>query len=453
MSQLTCDAGVINVLILFNVLRALGPAMRSTGSADPEKSRPGRPTISRPKHDWKPPAMFSSLISGPVRTSAPPARPPDSIRRGNVSGPSSLPKFLSHKKTGSSNSSTRLLTTEPPLRFSSPSPSLDRSKFATSSVLVAPAPVELSVPPQAIRKPAPTSIVDVELSAPPQANRKHAQTGQQLRLLTSDLSPQPNSDPTGLAPSPRAKRSRVSRDGDLNLISESPTTAAASPSDAPFLEVTLHSPRSSVTGHGVSSLISMYLSRDSSTFVELPPFPAAAVPHDPSVDLPVIVPDEGAGFSLKPAVSVGAVGGGHLHRPTSTHPELPSPVPLASPGHSTDPSQYSDSEVDSPPPPPLPSKTRPALHSTQPLRVSRTTSVDAPSRASRDWHPAEKVDAPQRHRHISVRALPKPPDRPAPSRTSSARSHITSQTSGHSRNGSSSSSHYSTDTYRKERRI
>jgi hypothetical protein len=412
--------------------------MQSTGSADPEKLRPERGTISRPKHDWKPPkTMFSSLISGPVTSTAPPARPPDSIRRGNFSGPSSLTKFLSHKKTGSANSASRLLTTEPPSRFSSPSPSLNRSKFATSSILVqkpvAPASVvdvELSVPPKAIRKPAPASIADVELSVPPQVNRKHTQTGPQLRLLTSDLSPQPNSDSTGLAPSPRAKRSRVSR--DLNLISESPTTAAASPSDAPFLEVTLHSPRSSVTGHGVSSLISMYLSRDSSTFVELPPFPAAAVLHDPSVDLPVIAPDEGAGVSLKPAVSVGAVGGGHLHRPT-THPELPPPVPLVSPGHSTDQSQYSDSEVESPPPPSPPP--RPALQSTQPLRVNRTTSVIAPSRASQDWHPTE------RQRNRSVRALPKPPDRPA-SRTSSARSHIRSQTSSHSRNGSSSSSQY-----------
>jgi len=409
--------------------------MQSTGSADPEKLRPERGTISRPKYDWKPRAKFPFLISRPMTTTAPPAHPPESIRRGHVSGPSSLPKFLFHKKTGSANSSTRLLTTEPPSRFSSPSPSLERSKFATSSVLaqkpVAPASVvnvELSVP-QVIRKPAPAPVVDVELSVPPQVVRKHAQTGPQLRLLTSDLSPQPNSDSAGLAPSPRAKRSRVSR--DLNLTSESPTTAAASPSDAPFLEVTLHSPRSSVTEHGVSSLISMYLSRDSSTFVELPPFPAAAVLHDPSVDMPVIVPDEGVGFSLKPAVSIGAVGGGHLHRPT-THPELPPPVTLVSPG--TDPSQYSDSEVDSPPPPspPLPSKAQPALQSTQPLHVNRTTSVNAPSRASRDWHPTE------RQRNRSVRALPKPPDRPAPSRTSSARSHITS----HSRTGSSSSSNY-----------
>lgn len=365
-------------------------------------------------------------MQGPLTTTAPPAHPPESIRRGNVSGPSSLPKFLSHKKNKSANSSTRLLTAEPPSRISSPSPSLGRSEFTTSSVLA--------------QKPVvPASIVNVELAVPPQAAQKRTQTGPQLHLLTSDLPSQPSSDSTRLAPSPWAKRSRVSR--DLSLISESPTTPAISPSDAPFLEVTLHSPRASVTGDGIGSLISMYLSRNSSTFVELPPFPAAAVQHDSSVDLPVIVPDEGAGFPLKAAVSIGAVGGRHLHRPT-THPELP----LISPGYSTDQSQYSDSEVDSPPPPPppLPPQARTALQATQPLRVNRTTSVsvNAPSRASRDRDPAEKVvNVAQRQRNRSIRALPKPPDWSGPSRTSSVRSHTTSQTSvwSHSRTGSSSS--------------
>jgi len=397
--------------------------MKSTISTDLEKGRLEQWTGSRPKYHWTPPATSSRPIKEPVAKTAPPALPPDSIR-GTISRPSSLAKFLfqSHKKTGSANSSTGLLRSESLSRSPPPSPSFERP----SSLLV--------------QKPiAPTSILNAEVDVPPQAIQKHSQTVPRLRvdIPKSDLLPRPESKSgsTGLTPSPRLKRSRVSRD------LTTPTTSLVPSSPAPFLEVTLHSPRTTVTGDGVGSLISMYLSRNSST-VELPPFPAAVVQRDSPVDdLPLTGPHESAGFSLKAAVSIGAVGGKKIHLHSSaSHPELP-PMPLASPADTTDPSQYSDSEAGSPPPPPLSSQVRPTLQPTQPLRLNRTTSVKVQAPTSRDRQSTEQSHDP---RKLPVfRALPTPPGQPAQLRTSSVRSftsRLAPSPSSHSRNWSTSSS-------------
>ena len=388
--------------------------MKTTILPDSEEGRLEKCTVSRPKHNWTPSATFSCLIKEPVTKTAPPARPPDSIR-GGVSHTYSLAKslFQSHKKTGSANSSTGLLISEPLSRHS-PSPSLERP----SSLLIQ-------------KHIAPTSVLNAEVDIPPQAVQKHSQTVPQLDISKYDLNLRPDS--IGLTPSPRLQRSRVSR--DLPPILESPTSAA------PFLEVTLHSPRATLTGEGVGSLISMYFSRNSST-VELPPFPAAVVQRDSSVDgLPVRAPHENIGFPLKAAVSIGAVGGNksHLH----SLPPVPS-VPPASPSDLTDPSQYSDSETGSPPPLPLPSLLRPTLRPTQPLRLSRTTGMNTHSLSSRDRQSMEQSRVP---RKLPVpRALLTPTSRPAPLRTSSVRSFASTlapSVSSLSRSGSNSSSQYS----------
>jgi len=382
--------------------------MKTTSSTDSEKGRLERCKVSRPKYHWTP-ATFSCLAKEPVAKTAPPAHPPDSIR-GSVSRPSFLAKslFQSHKKNESANSSTGLLRSEPLARSHSPSPSLERP-----SSLLGQKPI------------APTSVLNAEVDVPPQAIQKRSQTIPQL-----DISLPPRPDSIGLTPSPRSKRSRVSRDLSTTSVS---TTTPSSP--APFLEVTLHSPHTTLTGDGVGSLISMYLSRNSSTF-ELPPFPAPVIQRDSSVDdLPVIASQESVGFPLKAAVSIGAVGGRkrHLHS-SASHPELP-PMPLASPADSTDPSQYSDSEADSPPLPPLPSQVRPTLRPTQPLRLSRSTPT------SRDWQSREQSHVP---RKLTVsRALPPVPGRPAPLRTSSVRSFASTLAPSVSRSGSTSSSQYS----------
>ncbi|KAH9989003.1 hypothetical protein BJV77DRAFT_714824 [Russula vinacea] len=57
--------GVINVLILFNVLRALGPAMKPTVSTDSEKGP------SAPTYGWKSQSTYTSETQGPVTKTAP----------------------------------------------------------------------------------------------------------------------------------------------------------------------------------------------------------------------------------------------------------------------------------------------------------------------------------------------------------------------------------------------
>ena len=419
------------MVILFNVLRALGPAIKSAFPIDTEKGRLEQSTVSRPKYEWKPQARFSAFMRGSVTKTAPPAHPPGSIHRGSVSRPSTLARspFQAHKKTGSANSTARLLTPDVPSRSHSPSLSLERPED-WSSGLLAQEPI------------APASLLDAELSLLPQTVQKHPQMAR-LNLSTSGLKPQLNSDSTGLTPSPRSKHSRVSR--DQNLASGSSTKPVVSPSNAPFLEVTLHSPRDSVTGgEDVGSLISMYLSRNSTASVELPPFPAAVVQRDSSVGIPVAVPHEGFGFPLKAAVSIGAVGGKQRLVLPPVAPLEPAPAPLASPADSTDASHYSDTEAGSPPPPPLPSQVRPTLQPTQPLRLGRSASLNMLSRASQDRQPSVQSHVPRRLNHRPVvRVLPNPPNQTAPLRISSVRSHTTSRgpASSHSHKGSSASSY------------
>ncbi|KAI0297248.1 hypothetical protein B0F90DRAFT_917031 [Multifurca ochricompacta] len=124
--------GVFNVLVLFNVLKALGPAMRmrSTNTnvtSDTEKGDSEKRNVSRPTYDWKPQSTFAPSSQGPVMKTAPPARPPGSILQEYVPQSSSLRESLrqSHKKTGSVGSFTRLLTPEPLSRAHSPSGSID----------------------------------------------------------------------------------------------------------------------------------------------------------------------------------------------------------------------------------------------------------------------------------------------------------------------------------------
>jgi hypothetical protein len=115
-------------------------------------------------------------------------------------------------------------------------------------------------------------------------------------------------------------------------------------------------------------------------------------------------------------------------------------MPLASPADSTDPSQYTDSEAGSPPPPPLSSQVRPTLQPTQPLRLGRTTSVNVQA-TSRDRQSTKKSHDPRNH--PIFRALPTPPGQPAPLRTSSVRlfaSRLAPSASSHSRSSSISSS-------------
>ncbi|KAH9974823.1 hypothetical protein BJV74DRAFT_183974 [Russula compacta] len=425
--------GVGNVLILFSVLRALGSAMKSTSSNDSEKGRSERGTISRPTYDWKPQSTFSSTTQEPAMKTVPPAYPPGFLQN---SAPSSLPKslFQAHKKSGSANSSTSLLKTERSSRSRSSSLSLNRSESSSST--------------SSVRKPiAPASVLDAELAVPPEAIQKPTQTPQ-LRLLTIDLPPQLDLNSPGLAPSPRGKRSRISR--DLNPVSGSPPIAVA-PQSAPFLEVTLHSPLASPLTDGVGSLISMYISRNSTMSVELPPFPVPAVQRDSPVDapsniqpsgpsttrlpttsaldFPVIVPPEGVGFPLKAAVSIGAVGGRkpHVH-PPAAHPELP-PVP-ASPAESSDASQYSDSETSTAPAP----QARPTLQPTQPLRLIRTTSENSHVHSRERQLSDRPVHAPQ---------IPR--DRAVLLRAQTVQSHASSQSSISSyshKTSSSSSSRY-----------
>jgi len=423
--------GIVDVIILFNILRTLGPVVKSTLSADSEKGRWERPIISRPKYDWNPRSTFASTTRGSVMKSAPPARPPSSILQESASRPSSLAKslFQAHKKTGSANSSSRLLTPEPPSRSHSPTPSIERPEYLISAPLTK----------KIVSR---TPILEPEPAVLSEAVQKPEQASLQLSLLSADSPSHRDSSvsiiSTGLTPSPRGKRSRVSR--DLNPTPGSPTLSIAPPTSAPFLEVTLSSAPSSPLADGVSSLISMYLSRNSTVSAELPLFPAAVVQRESSADLPVIVPPEHVGFPLKAAVSIGAVGGRQIYaHPPVAHPELP-PVSLASPAHSTDASHYSDTEVESPPPP----QARPSMQPTQPLRLGKTPTTNTQPRTLLEQRSSEKSQGPRGvHDRLASRTLPMPPGPPSLARSASLQSYASSQTrlSGHKHQGSLSSHH------------
>jgi hypothetical protein len=346
--SLTRDVGVINVLILFKVLRTLSPAVQSFYSTDSEKGRWGNVTISRPLNDTKSLSTFLPKIQGQVTKSATPAT------QGGGSYVSSLAKslFRSHKtrRPGSTSSFTHMLTREPSSRGHSPTSSLERSE-SSSSIL----PVEKSTAP----------ALNIELPVPHNAVQKSTLPVPRISRLKIDLPSQHGMDFTGLSPPPRDKRSRSSR--DPMPISGSPTLPVV-----PVLEVTLCSPTTSPAEVGVGSLINMYISSDATISGELPPFPDTAVHRDSSAslprstsspsgwpatrlpalsagDLPVSVTPEGIGSSLKAAVSVGAVGGGPTHLlPPAPHPNLLSARATSSVG-ATDGSRYSDSEGDAPP--------------------------------------------------------------------------------------------------------
>lgn len=411
-TSLTLDIGVINVLIIFNVLRALGPVMKSTVSMDSEKGRSERIAISRPMYDWKPQSTFTSEIQRSVTKPAPPRRSADTILQGSRSRVYSLAKslFRPHKKTRSTTSFTHLLAPSPPSRSHSPTSSFGRMESLSSdSIIRGP----IAFPP----------VSDTELAVPPKAIQKDYLPALPPNHLSIHLPPQHASSPTSLSPPPRGKRSRISR--DLSPVPGSPTMPAV-----PFLEVTLCSPTTSLTGDGVGSLINMYISRYPTMSAELPPFPDTAghrdssvslpltsseppaspathLPAPSAVDLPVAVPSEGVGLHLKAAVSVGAVGGRPTHAHSAPRPELPS-AHATSPADSIDASRYSDSEGD----------TSPSLE----VGAVRKTSTSAQSHASRE------VRSSVQGRPV-IRALPLPPSRPAPSPARTLQLHKSPSTS------------------------
>jgi hypothetical protein len=369
--------------------------MKSTVSMDSEKGRSERIAISRPMYDWKPQSTFTSKIQESVTKPAPPRRSADTILQASRSRVYSLAKslFRPHKKTRSTTSFTHLLA---PSRSHSPTSSFGRLESLSSDSMVG-GPIP----------PAPVS--DTELAVPPKAIQKNTLPALPLNHLSIHLPHQHPSSPTSLSPPPRGKRSRISR--DLSSVPGSPTMPVV-----PFLEVTLCSPTTSLTGEGVGSLINMYISRYPTMSAELPPFPDTAghrdssvslplssseppaspanhLPAPSTVDLPVAVPSEGIGLHLKAAVSVGAVGGRPTHAHSAPRPELPS-AHATSPADSIDASRYSDSEGDA----------SPSLE----VGAVRKTSASAQSRAPRE------VRSSVQGRPV-IRALPLPPSRHAPS--------------------------------------
>jgi hypothetical protein len=380
--SLTRNVGVINVLILFSVLKALSPAMKSSYPTDSEKAGSGKEFISRPLSDTKSLSTFPSKMQGRVTKSATPARLPDVTPPKGVS---SLAKslFRFHKKAGSTSSSTHMLISEAPSRGHSPNSSLELPE-SSSSTLPSGGPI------------APASNIGVPV--PPEAVQKSTR-------LETDMPSQPEHgiDSAGLSPPPRGKRSRISRD-------LKPNSRSRKLSLAPLLEVTLHSPTTPPEECISSSLINMYFSRDATMSAELPPFPDTAVHRDSSaslyrsitlpsgwpatrlpaqsaVDRPVSVPPEGIGSSLKASVSVGAVGGRPAHpllRPLAPHAKLPSARTKSPPG-AADESQYSNSEGDAPP--------------SSEASAARDAKAGAQSGASREERPSV-------HDHPALRTLP-----------------------------------------------
>jgi hypothetical protein len=385
---------------MFNVLRALGYAMRSTSppeSIDPEKGRLEQATVSPPAHDGKPQSIF-----------APPT----------LSSPRKL-LLPVHKMSGSVTS-----------RGHSPSSSVEAS--------------ELSVSPALVQKPI-ASILDGELVLPPQALQKETHATPQLHLFTETSFLRSISNSTGLTPSPRRKRSPIS--SDLSPILGFPTTDATLQSTPPFEEAAQHSPATDDSHVDIGWLVNMYLSDASTPSVELPRLPAPAVQRGSSAELPplnvqssvssttslpatssvehsLVVPPEGAICGLRAYVSVGAVGGGQ--RPPLT-PLPPSPAPLTSPADSSDVSQYSDSEATLSPP-------------TRPLRLNRSTSADTQASAARDRKPLEQPRV-LRAAQWAPHSLPITPGLPASPRTPGVRLHTTSSLSSRSRGALSPSSH------------
>lgn len=437
-ANLTLDAGLLNVLILFNVLRALSPAIRSTSTAvgsDPEKGRLERSTVSRPADDWMPQSTFAPPTQNQVTRTAPQAHPPITTLHGLVpSRPASRTSSLwAHKKTGSTTSATRLLT---PPDSESPSPSHSPSSSLGGA--------ELSVSPTLIQKSI-ASVLDAELTLPPPALQIDTRSNPQLHLLTRTSSSQSNSNATGLTPGPRRKRSRVSR--NLSPIAGSPATVTAPQTTLPVIEAAAQSPATSASPIDVGSLVNLYFSDAFASSDEPPLSPPSAIYTNGSADLSIaslrlsaspttplpatsfidhalVVPPEDATRPLKAYVSVGAVGGGRRFTHPPSRSPTSSPAPLVSPADSTDASHYSDSETG---PPPSQPSLLPLFQSTQSLRLSRSASVSAHASAEGDRQTLELPLVPRAvHRRQAPRSLPPtPPGPPKLTRTSIAHLHAT----------------------------
>jgi hypothetical protein len=428
--------GILDVLILFNILRVMGLVAKSLSSnvpPDSEKGRSKRGLVSRPTYDWKPQSTFAPAQS--TRT-APPAHPPSTIRQESASRPLSFGRLLvrPHKKAESTSSTTRLLTPEPLSRNHLPSSSLSGS--------------EISVATTVVRKPiVPASGLDAGLSLPPSAIRKHRETGPPPQLLTAD----PQNGSTGLTPYLYPGRSSISSGLGPILVSPAPQSAAS------FLEVTLHSPAvnsSPITTDGRGPLISMYISGKSTESSDLPPFPAPAVPRHSQVGSTIsdyvppvrrvpapsslgsqaVIPRESVVAPPKASLSIGAVTGRYAPIRSSASILSSPPAHAVSPSDSTDASHYSDNES---PQEPEPTLILPVSQSTtQPLRFSRA----GPSTTSE----RRLLDPPQSSRiypdRSVLRALPVPPSRPGGQPSPSVYSQRSSMVLAHSRQGSSSSS-------------
>lgn len=320
--RLICDVGVINVLILFRVLRTLSPDMQSSHSTDSEKGHSGKAFISRPLNGTKSFLLFPPKTQRQVTKST--------TLQGGASSVSSLAKslFRSHKKTGSTSSSTHMLIREPPSRGHSPASSLERLDSSSST----------------LPSGRPTPELIFQFPMPPEAAQK---------------STRPN--PHGI-------------DSTRSLISRNRKPPAIVP---PFLEVTLcSSPTTPPKGGVGSEQINMYISSDDTMNAELPPFPDTAVHRDSSVSLPrsftspsgwpatrfpvlsaidppMTVPPGGFGSPLKAVVSMDAA----AERPADVHILPPAPHPTLPPTRTTslsgaaNGSRYPDSEGEAPPSP------------------------------------------------------------------------------------------------------
>lgn len=332
--------GVINVLILFSVLRTfkLSRAMKSSYSTDSEKGYSRKATISRPLDDSKSPSTFLPEIQGPVSKSTISARSPGATLQGGVSYISSLARslFLFHKRSASTSSSSRMLIHDPPSRSSSPTSSFESSEPSGSFL-----PVKRPI--------SPAPALHIDLPVLPEAVQKSAQPSH-LKIGSPS---QHDVDSTGLSPPPRGKGSQISRE-------PRPISGSRALPTVPLLEVTIYSPTTPPTEGGVDTMINMYISRDPTMSAELPPFPDTAVLRDSSGpsgwpgtrfpalsedDLPVDVPPEGSSSTLKAALSTGAVGGRPLLPPATPHTKLLSAraTPLAGAN------QHSRFEGDAPP--------------------------------------------------------------------------------------------------------
>lgn len=418
------------MLILFTVLRVLGLALKSpnsTLSSDSEKGQPKRGPISRPTYIWDPQYTFAPPSQPQMMRTAPPAHPPSTILQGSAPRPLFLAGslFQPGRKTGSTYSSTRPLTSESLSRSPSPSVSLSGSEISVATTIV--------------EKPmVPASVLDAELSLPPLAMQRHPESGS-LQLLTAD------SLWNGLTPYSPPRHSRIS-----NAIPGSPSIPQSA---APFQEVTLHSPavnKPPTSEGGISSLVNLYFSRKYTESFDRPPRPAPAVPHDSPVVLPptscvsagrsvsaalsvgaqVVTHHEGVISPPEPALSLGAVGGGYGPPQFS----FSAASPVVSPVNSTNPSQYSSTEAGSPPPElqePLPPPPLPVLRPTQPLRFSKVAMTPSEHRLLDPLRTS--LDRPV------LRALPLPPTVAGGRGSPSVYSQGSSTVWTHIRQGSSSS--------------